>query len=58
MTGNHVYEITDCREATNSNNHMASLRKNWFLKFCQIATCSTAKIGRGWLLWDVYTYLR
>jgi len=35
MTGNHVYEITDCRKATNSNNRMARLRKNWFLEFCQ-----------------------
>jgi len=43
MTGNHVYEITDCREATNSNNHMASLRKNWFLKFCQTPPAALRK---------------
>jgi len=35
MTGNHVYEITDCRKATNSKNHMARPCKNRFLEFYQ-----------------------
>jgi len=43
MTGKHVYEITDCREKTNSNNHMAHPRKNRFLEFHQPPPAAESK---------------
>ena len=38
MTENHVYEITDCRKATNSNNQMARPRKkgSWSFTNCNL----------------------